>query len=139
MERRYEKIRQIVDTELSSSAHDLDHVMRVHALCLRLSEEVSGADLHVLRTAALLDSSASGTSFWNSGHSGYQFAGSVEDYYRLLKSAFLAAKAVDPAVKVSLGGLTYWWDAQYGREPFARVRLHPQLISTCSDTFSPSR
>ncbi len=54
MEDRYEKIRQIVERELSSSAHDLAHVMRVYALCLRLSEGVSGVDLHVLKTAILL-------------------------------------------------------------------------------------
>lgn len=54
MEDRYEKIRRIAEKELSSSAHDPDHVMRVYALCSRLSEGVSGVDLHVLKTAALL-------------------------------------------------------------------------------------
>lgn len=54
MEDRYEEIRQIVEKELYSSAHDLDHVMRVYALCLRLSEDSPGVDLHVLKTAALL-------------------------------------------------------------------------------------
>ncbi len=51
---RYSKIREIVEKELSDSAHDLEHVTRVHDLCLRLAKGESYLDLDVLRTAAWL-------------------------------------------------------------------------------------
>ncbi|UCC62892.1 MAG: hypothetical protein JSV36_19430 [Anaerolineae bacterium] len=47
---------------------------------------------------------------------GHVWAGSVEDYYQLLKVAYLTAKEVDPTCQVYLTGTTYWWDHKYGRE-----------------------
>lgn len=47
---------------------------------------------------------------------GLVWAGSVEDYYQLLKVAYLAAKEVDPSCQIHLTGTTYWWDQKYGRE-----------------------
>jgi hypothetical protein len=47
---------------------------------------------------------------------GLVWAGSVEDYYQLLKVAYLAAKEVDPACKIHVTGTSYWWDYKYGRE-----------------------
>ncbi len=53
MEAIYEKIRRIVEKELSCSAHDMEHVMRVYKLCMRLAENEK-VDLDVLKAAALL-------------------------------------------------------------------------------------
>jgi hypothetical protein len=51
---------------------------------------------------------------------GHVWAGSVEDYYQLLKVAYLTAKEVDPTCKVHLTGTTYWWDRKYGREQWLK-------------------
>ena len=56
-------------------------------------------------------------------HPGAQFDGSVEDYYRLVKVAALAAWEVDPAAVIHLGALTFWHDVVYGREPYLRRLL----------------
>ncbi len=47
---------------------------------------------------------------------GAQWAGSTEDYYQLVKVAYLAAREVDPAAQIHLGGLTYWHNPNYLRE-----------------------
>jgi len=54
MEARYQKIKEIVRKELAQSHHDLEHVERVHDLCILIAREESKADLNVLKTAALL-------------------------------------------------------------------------------------
>lgn len=54
MDKRHEKIKEIIKKELSCSAHNLDHVMRVYSLCLILAEHEENVDLHVLIPAALL-------------------------------------------------------------------------------------
>jgi len=51
---------------------------------------------------------------------GHVWAGSVEDYYQLLKVAYLAAKEVDPTSKIHLTGTTFWWDRKYGREQWLK-------------------
>ena len=56
-------------------------------------------------------------------HPGAQFDGSVEDYYRLVKVAAIVAKEVDPDAVIHLGGLTFWHDVIYGREPYLRRLL----------------
>ncbi len=48
--------------------------------------------------------------------------GSVEDYYQLLKEAYLKIKAVDPEMQVHLAGLTYSWDRDRGNPQYL-VRL----------------
>lgn len=53
MEEKYQKIKTIVEKELSCSAHNMEHVMRVYSLCLDLAEG-EPVDLDVLKTAALL-------------------------------------------------------------------------------------
>ena len=53
-------------------------------------------------------------------HPGAQFDGSVEDYYRLVKVAALAAWEVDPEAVIHVGALTFWHDVVYGREPYLR-------------------
>lgn len=54
IEKRYEKIKDIVEKELSCSAHNLDHVMRVYRLSLLLAKNEKNVDLDVLIPAALL-------------------------------------------------------------------------------------
>lgn len=50
------------------------------------------------------------------------FAGTPADYALLLKTGYLAAKSVDPNVKIVMAGLTYWWDKEYNRpQYFQRV------------------
>ncbi len=51
---RYNRIKEIVEKELSDSAHDLEHVTRAHGLCLRLARDEPDLDLEVLQTAAWL-------------------------------------------------------------------------------------
>jgi uncharacterized protein len=54
MEQKYRRIREIAEKELSSSAHDMEHVMRVYNLCLRLANNQPDIDLDTMKTAALL-------------------------------------------------------------------------------------
>jgi uncharacterized protein len=56
MEEKYQKLKEIVEKELreASSAHDIDHVMRVYNLCLHLARYEPNVDLDVLKTATLL-------------------------------------------------------------------------------------
>lgn len=51
---------------------------------------------------------------------GNEWAGDVEDYYRLLKVAYLVINEVDPQATVHLAGLTYWHDVTAGREQYLR-------------------
>ena len=50
--------------------------------------------------------------------SNYTWDGTAEDYYRLLKEAYLKIKAVDPAMQVHLAGLTYTWDRERGQPQY---------------------
>jgi len=52
-EKNFQKIQEEVEHELSCSAHDMDHVLRVYNLALHLAEG-EDVDLDVLRAAALL-------------------------------------------------------------------------------------
>lgn len=54
MEAKYEKMKEIVEEELSCSAHAMAHIMRVYNSCLHLAKYESDLDLDVLKTAALL-------------------------------------------------------------------------------------
>ena len=55
---------------------------------------------------------------WDMANPGSTWAGSVEDYARLLKTAYLAIKDVDPALQVQMAGLTYFWDWSHGRRRY---------------------
>ncbi len=55
---------------------------------------------------------------WDGEHVGNAWAGSLEDYYQLLKVAYLAAKEANPNCVIHLTGLTYWWDWVYGRRQY---------------------
>jgi hypothetical protein len=50
------------------------------------------------------------------------FAGTPADYYLVLKTAYLAAKSVNPNATIVMSGFTYWWDKE-ARRPlyFQRV------------------
>ncbi|MFN8378609.1 MAG: hypothetical protein U0452_08055 [Anaerolineae bacterium] len=52
-----------------------------------------------------------------------EFEGEVEDYAALVRTAYLAIKAVDPEAHVQLAGTTYWHDANAFREPYLRRLL----------------
>ncbi|KYK36254.1 MAG: phosphohydrolase [Theionarchaea archaeon DG-70-1] len=54
MEEKYQPIKEIVEKELSCSAHDMDHVLRVYHLCLHLAEGEPDIDTDCLKAAALL-------------------------------------------------------------------------------------
>jgi len=56
MEERYRQLKMIAEREMerASPAHDINHVMRVYKLCLRLAKYEPNVDLDILRTAALL-------------------------------------------------------------------------------------
>lgn len=55
---------------------------------------------------------------WDANNPGHTWGGTVEQFYQLQKVAYQAAKSVDPNIQVTLPGLTYWWDAQFGRRQF---------------------
>ncbi len=50
----HKKILEIVQDKLTCSAHNLDHVMRVHNLCILLAQHEENVDLDILIPAALL-------------------------------------------------------------------------------------
>jgi len=54
MKNKIDKIKEIMEKELSCSAHKLDHVMRVHNMCVFLSTHEENVDLDILVPAALL-------------------------------------------------------------------------------------
>ncbi len=56
---------------------------------------------------------------------GTQWAGTVADYYQLVKVASLAAHEVDPTIQIHLGGLTYWHNPDYLREFLAAASEDP--------------
>jgi len=56
MEKRYQRLKNIAEKEMqeASSAHDINHVMRVYNLCLYLAKDEPDVDLDVLKTSILL-------------------------------------------------------------------------------------
>lgn len=52
------------------------------------------------------------------GTYGNEFAGSVEEYYQMVKVASLVMKEVDPAARIHLAGLTFWHDQVAGRPQY---------------------
>jgi len=53
---------------------------------------------------------------------GHEWCGSLEEYYQLLKVAYLAAHQANPDVTIHLAGLTFWHDRTYLRRFLALVR-----------------
>ncbi len=46
---------------------------------------------------------------------GFEFEGSLEDYFQMVKVAYLAGKPENPDLKIHLAGTTYWHDINAGR------------------------
>jgi hypothetical protein len=46
---------------------------------------------------------------------GYEFEGTLDDYYQLLKVGYLAAKEGNPDAIIHMAGTTYWHDVNAGR------------------------
>jgi len=67
---------------------------------------------------------------WSDENHARQWTGSLPQYYALLKAGYLTAHAANPNATVLLAGLTYWWDAAYGREQFFERLL--RLVSADS-------
>lgn len=51
---------------------------------------------------------------------GHEFSGTADEYYQLLKVAYLTIKEADPEAAVHLGGITYWHDKEF-LERFLRL------------------
>lgn len=56
------------------------------------------------------------------------WAGSEEEYYQLLKSAYRAAKAANSKAQVVFGGTTYWADTTNGRKLFIERVLERAVL-----------
>jgi hypothetical protein len=56
---------------------------------------------------------------------GFEWCGSMEDYYQLLKVAYLAAHRVNPGVVIHLAGMTTWHDKTYLRRFLALAKRDP--------------
>jgi hypothetical protein len=67
---------------------------------------------------------------WNepeiaAGVHGQEWCGTMEQYYRLLKVAYLAAHQVNPDVTIHLAGITFWHDRDYLRKFLALPTQDP--------------
>jgi uncharacterized protein len=54
MEDKFKKIEKIVEKELSCSAHNMEHVLRVYATALRIAKKEKNVDYEILKSATLL-------------------------------------------------------------------------------------
>jgi hypothetical protein len=62
----------------------------------------------------------------NEGVYGYEFAGSVADYYQLLKVAYKVMKEVDPNAVIHLAGLTWWHDQTFLNQLLSEAAADPE-------------
>jgi hypothetical protein len=60
---------------------------------------------------------------------GHEFSGTPEDYYRLLKVAYIVIKQTDPNATVHLGGMTYWHDPGFLRRFLNIVVADPEAAA----------
>ena len=56
---------------------------------------------------------------------GSEWCGNTQEYYQLLKVAYLAAHQVDPTASIHLAGLTHWHDPKYLRNFLAVATSDP--------------
>ena len=61
---------------------------------------------------------------------GNEWEGTVADYYRLLKVAYLVIKEEDPEATVHLAGLTYWHDIEAQRKQYLRRLLEVAAVDS---------
>lgn len=59
---------------------------------------------------------------------GFEFEGDLEDYYRMVKVAYLAARSANPAARIHLAGTTFWHDVNEGRTPYLE-RLLDRIVA----------
>lgn len=59
---------------------------------------------------------------------GAQWQGTTEDYYQLVKTAYIVAHEVNPDAQIHLGGLTFWHNPTYLREFLAVASADPTAI-----------
>ncbi len=57
---------------------------------------------------------------------GHEFSGTTEDYYQLLKVAYLVAKEGDPEAQIHLAGWSYWHDPGFLAEFLEIVTADPE-------------
>lgn len=57
---------------------------------------------------------------------GYEFAGSVADYYQLLKVAYKVMKEADPEAVIHLAGLTWWHDQTFLKRLLSEAAADPE-------------
>ncbi len=58
---------------------------------------------------------------WDTGNQ--TWGGSIEEFARLQKVAYLTAHQTDSGAVVHLAAVTHWWDVNYQREPYLRRLL----------------
>lgn len=58
---------------------------------------------------------------------GYEFEGDLDDYFQMVRVAYLVAKETNPASVIHLAGTTYWHDVNEGREPYM-TRLVERIL-----------
>lgn len=64
---------------------------------------------------------------------GFEFEGSLDDYFQMVKIAYLAAKQGNPAAQIHLAGTTYWHDINAGE----RIYLDRLLERITQDDDAP--
>jgi hypothetical protein len=57
---------------------------------------------------------------------GQEWAGTVDEYYRLLKVAYLVIREVDPGARVHLAGITFWHDKDWLRRFLSVATADPE-------------
>ncbi len=60
---------------------------------------------------------------------GQEWGGTVEEYYRLLKVAYLVIKQADPAAQVNLAGITFWHDREWLAQFLGVATADPEAAS----------
>src|SRR5690606_35671013 len=55
---------------------------------------------------------------WDADASGHTWDGDVDDFARLQQLSYLLLKEIDAGATIHLPALTYYWDANYGREQY---------------------
>lgn len=55
---------------------------------------------------------------WDASAPGHTWDGTEADFLQLQRSAYLTAKETNPNATIHLAAMTYFWDAQFGREQY---------------------
>ena len=55
---------------------------------------------------------------WDRNAVGHTWDGSVEDFFKLQRTAYIVAKETNPNSVVHMSAFTYFWDANYGRTQY---------------------